>query len=90
VRAWRADGGLVVLGRGVAARWEVSIEVDPDRRCAGLGRALAVAARHLVPDEAPVWAQIALANAASIRALVTAGYRPVGAEAHRTHSTLGV
>lgn len=83
VRAWRADGGLVVLGRGIANRWEVAVEVDPGRRCAGLGRALA-AARHLVPDAAPVWAQIAPANAASLRAFLAAGFRPVGAEARLT------
>ncbi|KIF76812.1 GCN5 family acetyltransferase [Streptomyces sp. 150FB] len=28
VRVWAADGGLVVLGRGVAGRWEAAIEVD--------------------------------------------------------------
>lgn len=89
VRAWRADGGLLVIGRGVAARWEVAVEVDPGRRRAGLGRALATAARHLVPDGTPVWAQIAPANAASARAFLAAGYVPVAAEAHLTHSALG-
>jgi len=64
VRAWRAEGGLVAVGRGVASRWEASIEVDSGCRGNGLGRALAAAARHLVPDRTPVWAQIAPANAA--------------------------
>jgi GNAT superfamily N-acetyltransferase len=81
VRAWQADGGLVVLGRGVAGRWEASIEVDPDHQGQGLGRRLAAAARHLVPDGAPLWAQVAPGNAASVRAFLAAGYRPVGAEA---------
>ena len=81
VRSWRADGGVVLLGRGVAGRWETAIEVDPGRRGTGLGRALATAARHLVPDEAPLWAQVAAANAASIRAFLAAGFIPVGAEA---------
>ncbi|MBO0776188.1 MAG: GNAT family N-acetyltransferase [Actinobacteria bacterium] len=80
VRAWRAGGGVVVLGRGIASRWEVAVEVDPGERCAGLGRALAAAARHLVPDGTPVWAQIAPANAASVRAFLAAGFKPVGAE----------
>jgi hypothetical protein len=88
VRAWRADGGIVLVGRGVASRWEAAIEVDPSYRCHGLGRALAGAARHLVPDGSPVWAQIAPANAASVRAFLAAGFQPVGAEAHLTHSTL--
>ena len=90
VRAWRTDGGLVLIGRGVASRWEVAIEVDPGRRGNGLGRALASAARHLVPDHGPVWAQVAPANAASVRAFLAAGFRAAGAEALLTHSELGV
>jgi len=90
VRAWRADGGVVLMGRGVAGRWEASIEVDPGRRSGGLGRALAAAARHLVPGGAPLWAQISPANAASVRAFLAAGFRPVGAEAHLTYPGLGV
>jgi hypothetical protein len=81
VRAWQADGGVVLLGQGVAGRWEVAVEVDPLRRCRGLGRALAAAARHLVPDGAPLWAQVAPGNAASVRAFLAAGFVPVGAEA---------
>jgi GNAT superfamily N-acetyltransferase len=81
VRAWQAPGGVVVVGRGVAARWEAAIEVDPGGRGRGLGRELAVAARHLVPDGAPVWAQIAPGNAASVRTFLAAGFVPVGAEA---------
>ena len=82
VRAWRAGGGVVLIGRGVAGRWETAVEVDPGRRCRGLGRALAAAARHLVPGGAPVWVQIAPANATSVRAFLAAGFKPVGAEAH--------
>jgi len=89
VRAWRADGGIVLLGRGIASRWEVAIEVDPGRRGAGLGRKLAAAARHLLPAGTPLWAQIAPANAASVRAFLAAGFTPVGAEAHLTHDELG-
>ncbi|MBO0770807.1 MAG: GNAT family N-acetyltransferase [Actinobacteria bacterium] len=81
VRAWRADGGVVLLGRGVAGRWEAAVEVDPGRRGDGIGRKLAAAARHLVPPGTPVWAQVAPANAASVRAFLAAGFRPVGAEA---------
>ncbi|MBO0808900.1 MAG: GNAT family N-acetyltransferase, partial [Actinobacteria bacterium] len=81
VRAWRADGGVVLLGRGVAGRWEAAVEVDPGRRGDGIGRALATAARHLVPPGTPLWAQVAPANAASVRAFLAAGFRPVGAEA---------
>jgi hypothetical protein len=80
VRAWRADGGVVLLGQGIAGRWETAIEVDTDRRERGLGRALARAARHLVPAGEPLWAQVAPANAASVRAFLAAGFTPVGAE----------
>jgi GNAT superfamily N-acetyltransferase len=80
VRAWRAAGGVVLLGRGVAGRWETAIEVDDGCRGIGLGRALARAARHLVPDGQPLWAQVAPGNAASVRAFLAAGFRPVGAE----------
>jgi L-amino acid N-acyltransferase YncA len=81
VRAWQAPGGVLLLGRGVAGRAEVAIEVDPAHRSRGLGARLAMAARHLVPDNVPLWAQIAPANAASVRAFLAAGFLPVGAEA---------
>ena len=80
VRAWQADGGVVLLGRGVAGRWETAIEVDEDSRERGLGRALALAARHLIPEGEWLWAQVAPANAASVRAFLAAGFVPVGAE----------
>ncbi|MFI8458624.1 GNAT family N-acetyltransferase [Kitasatospora sp. NPDC085464] len=81
VRVFTADGGVLILGRGVAGRWECAVEVDPHARGRGLGRALATAARHLVPGAGTVWAQQAPGNAPSVRAFQTAGYRPVGAEA---------
>jgi GNAT superfamily N-acetyltransferase len=80
VRVWQAVGGVIIMGRGVAGRWEVAVEVDPEHRGRGVGRELAKAARHLVPGSAPLWAQIAPGNAASVRAFLAAGYRPVGAE----------
>ncbi|WP_431951648.1 GNAT family N-acetyltransferase [Actinacidiphila sp. bgisy167] len=81
VRAWTVPGGTVLTGRGVAGRWEVAVEVDPVARGAGLGRRLALAARHLVPEGATAWAQIAPGNAASGRAFNAAGFVPMGAEA---------
>lgn len=74
-------GGLLILGRGLAGRWEAAVEVDEGARNAGLGRRLAVAARHLSPADRPIWAQVAPGNAASVRAFLSAGYLPVGAEA---------
>ncbi|GGV93626.1 N-acetyltransferase [Streptomyces gelaticus] len=80
VRVWSADGGVVILGRGVAGRWETAIEVAEEARGQGLGERLARAARHLVPD-AVVWAQQSPGNARSVRTFQAAGYRPVGSEA---------
>ncbi len=80
VRVWCADGGLATLGRGVAGRLEAAIEVDPAARGRGLGRRLAGALRHAAPAGSSIWAQVAPANVASVRAFLAAGYRPVGAE----------
>ncbi|SDE63064.1 Acetyltransferase (GNAT) family protein [Blastococcus fimeti] len=80
VRVWTTPdgGGLLAVGRGVADRWEVSVEVEPWARGRGLGTALVAAAPALAPG--PLWAQVAPANSASLRAFLAAGYRPVGAE----------
>lgn len=81
VRVYGTDGGLVLVGRGLAGRWELAFEVEPDRQGHGLGRTLARAARQLLPPGAgAVWAQVSPGNAASVRTLLAAGYRPVGAE----------
>ena len=80
VQVWVADGGVIILGRGVAGRLEVAVEVDESARGRGVGRALFAAARSLVPEGEPLWAQVAPGNAASMRAVLAAGFRPVGAE----------
>jgi RimJ/RimL family protein N-acetyltransferase len=71
---------VLVLGRGLAGRMELAFEVEPDRRGRGLGRAVATAARHLGPREEPLFAQVSPGNVASVRALLQAGYAPVGSE----------
>lgn len=80
VRVWAADGGVLILGRGVAGRWETAIEVAEEARGRRLGERLARAARQLVPDTV-VWAQQSPGNARSVRTFQAAGYRPVGSEA---------
>jgi GNAT superfamily N-acetyltransferase len=79
VRVWAFDGGVLIVGTGLAGRVEVALEVDEDARGKGLGRAAARAARHLV--DRPLWAQVTPGNAASVRAFLAAGYRPVAQEA---------
>jgi GNAT superfamily N-acetyltransferase len=81
VRVWTVTGGGLILSRGLAGRWELAVEVEEAARGRGLGRALVTAARHLVPDGALLWAQVAPGNAASVRAILAAGFVPVGAEA---------
>ncbi len=82
LRVWEAAGGdaVVVVGRGLAGRWEAAYEVEPGARGRGLGRQLAAAARHLVPAGEALWLQVAPGNVPSLRVALAAGYVPVGAE----------
>ena len=82
VRAYvDADGGLVVIGRGLADRVECALEVPEESRGKGHGRRLARAARALIPVGVHIWAQVTPGNAASFRAFLASGYKPVGSEA---------
>ncbi len=72
--------GVVVLGRGVTRRWEVAFEAADGSQHAGLGRKLARAALTLLPEGTAIWAQVSPGNAASMRTVIAAGYRPIGAE----------
>ena len=84
-RVFACDGGLVLVGRGVAGRLEMAFEVDPAYQGQGLGRRLAAASLAIAAavDESctHVWAQCAPGNAASLRTLLAAGFAPAGAEA---------
>lgn len=72
--------GLVILGRGLADRWELSIELAPGARNHGLGRAMISAGRALVPPDEPVFAEVSPGNARSLRAFLSAGFQPIGSE----------
>jgi hypothetical protein len=82
VRVYTTRGreGVLVLGRGIGGRHELAFEVAPTARNAGLGRALVQCALALVPPGEAVWAQVNPANAASLRAVLDTGLRPVGYE----------
>jgi hypothetical protein len=75
-----AGDAVVVLGRGLARRVEVAVEVTAGRHGAGLGHRMLTEARRLVSPEEFVFAQTAPGNAAALRALLGAGFHPVGAE----------
>jgi GNAT superfamily N-acetyltransferase len=72
--------GVLVIGRGLAGRSEFAFEVEPAGRNRGLGRRLALAARTLVPSDEALFAQVAPGNVASVRAVLAAGFRPIGGE----------
>ena len=83
VTVYETPGGDAVLlvGRGLAERWEAAFEVDPSARGRGMGRSLIRAARRLVPVGEPIFLQVAPGNVSSTRAVLGAGgFRPVGAE----------
>jgi hypothetical protein len=83
VRVFEDPGGaaVVILGRGLALRTEVAVEVDAAARGSGLATRALLGARRLVAPGEAVFAQAAPGNAASLRALLAAGFRPIGSEA---------
>ncbi|MGH7609661.1 MAG: hypothetical protein ACREOD_06980 [Candidatus Dormibacteria bacterium] len=80
VRVYVNDYGLACLGRGVAGRWELSVELEPASRGRGHGRVLIDQVRRSVPSGEPVFAEVAPGNAASLRAFLACGFVPIGAE----------
>ncbi|MAG36312.1 MAG: hypothetical protein CL878_08720 [Dehalococcoidia bacterium] len=81
VQVYGDERGLVTLGRGLANRWEISTELaDRAPRRRGLGRSLIREGVRLVPARTPVFASVSPGNAASLRAFLAAGFRPIGAE----------
>jgi hypothetical protein len=80
VAVYGDETGVIAIGRGLAGRVEVSIEVRAEERGRGTGRLLAHAARTLGPRTEPVFAQVAPGNAAALHAFLAAGFRPIGAE----------
>jgi hypothetical protein len=81
VRTYGDDAGVVLLGRGVADRLELAVELfDHAAHGRGHGRRLIDLGLHAAPRSEPVWAQVAPGNAASLRAFLASGFTPVGAE----------
>jgi ribosomal protein S18 acetylase RimI-like enzyme len=74
------DRALLVVGRGLAKREEMGIEVKPEFRRSGLGTLLARAVTRVASPGEPLFAQVSPGNVASIRTFLAAGYRPICSE----------
>jgi len=71
-------GAVAVISRGIAGLTELSFEIEPGRRGRGGGAGLARAALAAVPAGEIAVAAVAPGNAASVRALLAAGFGPLG------------
>lgn len=80
VRVFGDDRGLVTLGRGLAGRRELSIEVDASRQGRGIGPGLLADGLTLVPAGEPVFAAVSPGNVRSLRLFLGAGFEPVASE----------
>lgn len=69
---------LAVVGQGIAGLTEVSFELEPSYRRAGRGAELVNDALSTIPSGQLALAPVAPGNAASVRALLSAGFVPVG------------
>jgi hypothetical protein len=74
----RSRGALALISRGIAGLTELSFELEPQRRGEGGGSALVRDALTAVPAGQLVLAAVAPGNAASVRALLAAGFVPLG------------
>jgi hypothetical protein len=72
-------GALAVISRGIAGLTELSFELEPGHRGQGGGAELVRDALGMVPAGQLVLAAVAPGNAASVRALLAAGFVPLGA-----------
>ena len=80
MRVHETDGGVVTIGRGLAGRLELAIELDDPGAALGRGRELIAASLGLVPAGEPLFAQVSPGNARSLRAFLAAGFQPIGSE----------
>ncbi len=74
------DTGLVTIGSGLVGRTELSVELVDAEASAGAGRALILRGLATLPVTEFVFAQVAPGNAASLRAFLACGFRPIGSE----------
>ncbi len=68
---------LAVVSVGIAGLTELSVEIEPVRRGSGAGATLVANAMAAIPVGTLVVAAVAPGNAASLRAFLSAGLRPI-------------
>ena len=73
-----ARSALAILSTGLAGLTELSFELEPDHRGGGQATALIRAALATLPAGELVVAAVTPGNAASVRALLAAGFTPLG------------
>jgi hypothetical protein len=73
------DRGMITFGTGIGGLREIGVEVPEQDRNRGVGRLLVADALGLAPAGEPVIGAVAPGNAASLRAFLAAGFRPIGA-----------
>ena len=78
IRVHGDDRGLLVLADGVAGLPQISYEVPLHLRGRGNGRSLLADGLALVDRNEPVLTAVAPGNAASLRAVLAAGFLPLG------------
>jgi hypothetical protein len=69
---------LAIISQGIAGLTELSFELESGRRGRGVGSKLAADALSMIPAGQIAVAAVAPGNAASVRALLTAGFVPLG------------
>jgi hypothetical protein len=73
-------GGFVTIGRGLVDRIEISVELLGRADGPGAGRRLISDGLCAIGEDELVFAQVAPGNAASLRAFLACGFRPIGSE----------
>lgn len=69
---------VAIVSRGIAGLTELSFELEPGERGRGGGSRLAADALTMIPAGQLAVAAVAPGNAASVRALLSAGFTPLG------------
>jgi hypothetical protein len=74
------ERGFVTIGRGLVDRIEMSVELLDHVHGESAGRQLITEGLRAIGADEIVFAQVAPGNAASLRAFLACGFRPIGSE----------